>query len=343
MATPQDAAPIMKAEAETEQTGLKETEKDHVPNKKPTIKDAIVFHAEDTTMNVFTSDVGNILKSYGEGPIQQLTACARANIGLKSGRYMFEVKILEQLSRNLLTKQFFRAGLTTGDSSLFFSDATGGICIESDGSIFSGGSKIGAINQWINKDSILAIVVNLADGDENKNTISFFVDGVRACAAVPLPAGLVGKPLFPTVNFRHLSLAINFANPSSNPLPFTCELLGNAAKTDVTLKAKMQPKDGKYSVVCPVGVPGEGIFSWTDMFLEHNPGYTELSNRALLAWAAKSGIIQTHNPAAGVVSNDRPNLRIQINRECTLNFGDAAYHRFSPGLRFEPEAQFCSR
>ncbi len=53
-----------------------------------------------------------------------------------------------------------------------------------------------------------------------------------------------------------------------------------------------------------MGLPGQGVFDWTDRFLEQNPGYVELSDRKLLEWAQKSGC-QNH-AQHGHGSTDHP-------------------------------------
>merc|ERR1712087_106807 len=59
----------------------------------------------------------------------------------------------------------------------------------------------------------------------------------------------------------------------------------------------------------PVGLPDEGTFQWLDMFLEKNPGYTEISSRALLSWAEKSGM--QRDPDYKVRScNDKPDMNL---------------------------------
>merc|ERR1712087_541878 len=61
--------------------------------------------------------------------------------------------------------------------------------------------------------------------------------------------------------------------------------------------------DGKCSIVFPVGFPDEGTFPWLDMFLEKNPDYMELSDRAIQKWMEKSGI---WSDPKGNQSNDKP-------------------------------------
>merc|ERR1712187_14713 len=85
--------------------------------------------------------------------------------------------------------------------------------------------------------------------------------------------------------------------------------LGDAAAADVELVPAAAPKDGKYEVLFPVGLPGQGYFDWVDAFLEKHPDYVELSDRKLLDWAAKSGLWR---PKAQGFSNDKPDMKFGI-------------------------------
>merc|ERR1712039_892781 len=64
-------------------------------------------------------------------------------------------------------------------------------------------------------------------------------------------------------------------------------------------------------VVVPVGLPDEGAFMWLDMWLQKNPGYTELSDRSLLAWAEKSGLWR-RDGYEHRACNDKPDLSLGI-------------------------------
>merc|ERR1712039_736887 len=75
-----------------------------------------------------------------------------------------------------------------------------------------------------------------------------------------------------------------------------------AAKADVQETKAAAPKNGKYDVVFPVGFPDEGTFTWLDMFLEKNPQYVELSDRAMQNWISKSGMWKPQERD----SNDKP-------------------------------------
>merc|ERR1712217_929723 len=72
----------------------------------------------------------------------------------------------------------------------------------------------------------------------------------------------------------------------------------------------MGPKDGKYEVVVPVGLPDEGTYECLDMFLAKNTGYTEISARSFLEWARKSGFFRQANQRRK--SNDKPEIYLDI-------------------------------
>merc|ERR1712194_132491 len=99
-----------------------------------------------------------------------------------------------------------------------------------------------------------------------------------------------GKPLYPHTSFRNVTVQVNWGSAPLTALPFTCKMLQGAARSDLTPVRSSKPKDGKYEVVVPVAFPDEGTFDWLDDFLAANPSYTELSDRAIISWAEKSGL-----------------------------------------------------
>merc|ERR1712217_567569 len=87
---------------------------------------------------------------------------------------------------------------------------------------------------------------------------------------------------------------------------FKCRTLQQAADADVKQSKASAPKNGKYDVVLPVGFPDEGTFTWLDMFLEKNPQYVELSDRAIHNWLVKSGMWNQKSQSQSQTSNDKP-------------------------------------
>merc|ERR1712032_1285639 len=117
--------------------------------------------------------------------------------------------------------------------------------------------------------------------------------------------------LYPTVSFKNVSVHLNFGPEPLAPLPFRCHMFQDAASSDATVLKEEKPKDGKYELVMPVGLPDEGIFDWVNMFLEKNPGFTELSDRAILSWAEKSGVWRPKGFQART-NNDKPDMAFGI-------------------------------
>merc|ERR1712066_792703 len=82
-------------------------------------------------------------------------------------------------------------------------------------------------------------------------------------------------------------------------------MLGDALTKDVSVATEAGAKDGKYEVIVPVGLPDEGTYEWLDMSVAKNPGYTEISSRAMLKWMVVSGFNMT--PGA-VKCNEHPDI-----------------------------------
>lgn len=292
-----------------------EEEKDAPADKRPKFGGVVGFNATDTTLNVVTAAAGKVLMSINEGGMQYLVAGARANVGLKAGRYLFEVKIIEALNPAEISngprgkvpvpRQLVRVGFSTAKSSLVLGDGDGGIYFDSEGSFGAGKTRKHA-SQRFSRDQVIAVLLNLDSRSPNANTISLFRDGVRIAKPQPLPEELKGETLFPHISFRNVSVQVNFGPSPARALPFKCRAVSDAAKDDTEVAQSTPPKDGKYEVVVPVAFPDEGTFDWIDEFLAQNPGYVELSDRALQNWAASSGLPK---PRGGFgASNDKPSF-----------------------------------
>merc|ERR1712087_373871 len=156
------------------------------------------------------------------------------------------------------------------------------------------------------RESLATVVLNLDEKHANFNTISVFKDGVRVCQPIPLPEALKGKTLHPCVVFKNATLHVNFNDPTLASLPFKCRMFGDASAKDATVSKEVVPKDGKYEVVVPVGLPDEGCMTWLELFHQKNPGYTEISTRMVNDWALKSGLSQQDSNRGVTHSNDKP-------------------------------------
>merc|ERR1712194_461530 len=159
---------------------------------------------------------------------------------------------------------------------------------------------------------VLALVLNLDASSPNANTIALYRDGAAVGDPIPMPEELKGRPLFPHLTFRKVSVQVNFGPTAVKELPFKCRFLQGASNSDVSVSASKEPKDGKYEVVMPIAFPDQGTFAWTDAFLEKNPGYVELSDRKVLEWARASGLGYGDAAKGQKGSHDRPNFNFGI-------------------------------
>lgn len=222
---------------------------------------------------------------------------------MKSGRYMFEARIVEQLpvseahgARTPQPKHLLRIGLTLESSSLFLADGTDNICFDTEG-FFTHGKNRTRAGQKLLRDQTVALVVNLEEGSPNQNTVSLFVNGSRASKPQKIPENLRGKVLYPTITYRNISLEVNLGPIPRKALPFTCHMLAAAAVSDV---AQTPKSPGKKECIFPIGLPEQGYFDWVDQFVEKNPGHVELSDRKLIEWAFKSGLGKPKKGREGV-------------------------------------------
>uniref|UniRef100_A0A7S1WDV0 B30.2/SPRY domain-containing protein n=2 Tax=Alexandrium catenella TaxID=2925 RepID=A0A7S1WDV0_ALECA len=309
------------AETEAAKEEPKEKEQDDKKDARAAIKEPVGFHGADTTLNVVPTNGGNVLMSLTDGGMQFLIAGARANVGVKSGRYFFEVKVIEALtpqegwnqgrSRVPVPRQLVRVGFSVANSSLILGDGGEGcVCFDSEGYFYADKKRTPSSTRF-GREQSLGVLLNLDAKSPNANTVSLFCNGARISEPQPLPEKLQGQPLFPHVSYRNVSLHVNFGSQPMSALPFKCRMLQEAAAADVKETKAEKPKDGKYEVLFPVAFPDEGTFEWLDGFLEKHPNYTELSDRMVLDWAEKSGIWRQKGYKAKT-SNDKPETGFNI-------------------------------
>mmetsp|Transcript_101547 Transcript_101547/g.206193 ORF Transcript_101547/g.206193 Transcript_101547/m.206193 type:complete len:917 (+) Transcript_101547:51-2801(+) len=303
-------------EAPKEPEKPKELEEDSPADSRTKVKaDTVGVSATDATLNVMPTVGGKLLMTLTEGGFQYLLAGARSTVGVKSGRYMFEVKIVENINpsetqsqtRTPQPRQLVRVGFSLAGSSLFLSDGPDNVGFDSEGYYMYEKNRKKVAQKF--RHETVAVLLNLDADSPNKNTLSLFRNGIRISEPQALPEKLCGKVLYPTITYKNVTLQVNFGPVSMVPLPFACRMLGDAAAADVEVAAQPGPKAPE--VVFPVGLPESGFFDWVDTFLKANPSYTELSDRKIIEWASKSGLWKPKSQDAGS-SNDKPSMKFGI-------------------------------
>merc|ERR1712187_671763 len=113
------------------------------------MKSSVRFETSETTLNVITTSGGRVLTLLTDAGMQYLVAGARANVGVKAGRYMYEAKMVESFghsgSQGPAPKQMLRLGFSTVGSSLIHGDGDESIYFDMDGGIFVGKKRLGSL------------------------------------------------------------------------------------------------------------------------------------------------------------------------------------------------------
>mmetsp|Transcript_64912 Transcript_64912/g.186776 ORF Transcript_64912/g.186776 Transcript_64912/m.186776 type:complete len:595 (+) Transcript_64912:102-1886(+) len=297
-----------------------ELEEDHPEDdKREQISEPVGFNVPDTTLNAMVGATGGMVMSINEGGLSYLLAGARANVGIRSGRYAFEARIVEmtnqaeppgQQQRSSLPRNLLRIGFSVAGSMPLMGDTEESVCFDSEGS-FHHNKKRSHVSQKFGADVVVTVVLNMRETGPNAMTVSLFKDGVRVAAPQPIPEVLRGKTLYPTVTFKNVSVQVNWGPRPFAPLPFRCRMLQDAALEDVEVLRPREPEDGKFNILFPVCLPDNGTFHWCDWFLSQNPHYTEISDRRIIDWAVRSGIWRPRSPQARLC-NDRPDLNLGL-------------------------------
>ncbi|CAJ1457521.1 unnamed protein product [Effrenium voratum] len=309
----EEAKQELKQEVKQEvQDAPPEKEGDAPPLSGKPLQEDIFFDTADCLLNVIPSLGGKVLMPLTEGGLQYLMAGARANVGVRSGRYFYEVKVIETLNpsegpqrsaRTPVPRQLLKLGFSSQDSPLLIGETDDSVCFDSEGFFYCGKERT-PVSQRLCKDQVIAVLLNLDPSSPNKNTISLFREGVRITQPQALPPGLVGKPLFPHVCFKNITVQASFGPPMVD-LPFKCHMIAQAPEPDAVKGVAPQ---SAYEVIFPMAVPDEGTFEWLDDFLSKHPRYVELSDRAIGDWAEQSGVAR-NKTYTWKHSNDKPDLQ----------------------------------
>eukprot|EP00930_Biecheleria_cincta_P014517 TRINITY_DN12459_c0_g1_i1.p1 TRINITY_DN12459_c0_g1~~TRINITY_DN12459_c0_g1_i1.p1 ORF type:complete len:927 (-),score=276.78 TRINITY_DN12459_c0_g1_i1:70-2850(-) len=293
--------PEKKLKTDAKKEPEEELEKDAKSVSGRKLGEAVAMNMHDSTLNLVPTSQGKVLMALSDYGLQFLVAGSRANVGIKAGRYLFEIRVLEVLMPGMpggktqphspIPRQQCRVGFSTQKSAIYLGETKDSVCFDADGCFISNGKKSSPnVAERFVRDNVLGVLLNLDSTSPNCNTVSLFKDGRRASKPMPLPEHLHGQALFPHVAFRNVTLQVNFGPGLMSSLPFKCRTLQEALASDVTIAAPPPTVDGKYEVLFPVALPDEGTFDWLDGFLEKNPDYVELSDRKIVEWAVNSGL-----------------------------------------------------
>lgn len=301
-----------------------ECEEDAAEDEREKVE-AGTFQASRTysSLNVLPSTDSRLLIPLNDEGLGHLFAGVRATAGLKGGRYLFEVKVLEvrraaeygRRHKNI-PKQLVAIGFSTSDSSLFLGDGEDGVGFDTEGCLILNGQKnwMEGFNDRIpvERQLVLSVLLNLIPDSPNCHTFSLFVNGKRVGRPQQLPEALRERPLYPTVNFKNVTLHANFTAPAMAPLPFKCRTLHDAAQEDVEVLPEPEGNqpDGRHEVIFLIGLPTNGTHAFLEEFQKEKQAsarFTELSAASMKHWAKLSGF-WSRGDELGIEELDRGNV-----------------------------------
>lgn len=280
-----------------------EYEQDYKPSsagKRKGVTGFIGFNAYDSTLNAMVHREGVILGQMGHDGLQNLLAHARCNVGVKKGRYYFELARIDSSKNAAL-----RFGVSL--SSAKFAGAQGSVVFDIEcGLTINGEAKKGLSPQrFLTKSDTCGVLINLEAKHQNKNTISLFVNGVRHSQPVPLPENMVNAALYPHVAVKSMSVGLNLQTILTK-LPFTVQMLGEASSTEVE-KSKIVAPSGTPRAIFPIGTDTD---KFVKDFLAKHPTehFLALTSEYVKEWCLDSKYNVRSDDYSGIAALDQPRL-----------------------------------
>eukprot|EP00397_Hematodinium_sp_SG-2012_P033352 GEMP01035621.1.p1 GENE.GEMP01035621.1~~GEMP01035621.1.p1 ORF type:complete len:611 (+),score=156.29 GEMP01035621.1:45-1877(+) len=239
----------------------------------------VAFNSYDSTINVLVS-ADDVLFTFQQAGLGSLIGGSRGIVGVKAGRYYYEVKVVDVLPSQGQRPEI-RLGFSTSTTSLIGGQDGGFLFDILAGIVYIGATSKAHGGKRARVSDVVGVLLNRDATSEQNNTVSLFINGQRATEPQKLPTD-VGA-LFPHVTFKGCSVATHFSNIVF-PLSFTVRMLGDAAVADVEKSAVVAPDTPE--VVFPIGFDTE---EYVKEFVAAHPHFIALTSKAMREWADKSG------------------------------------------------------
>jgi len=258
-----------------------------------------VMNSYDATPNALVDSEGAMISTVSSDGMNALIAQVRGNIGIKKGRYYYEVVTLEAYQ-----KLEFCIGVSTASAKWVGGENSVGF--DQHHQIRSNGETTGKKSvKPISNHDVIGILLNMDSKATNKFTISLFVNGVRASEPIALPEKMHKEALFPHIAFRGCSLGVNFRS-IAKPLPFVVLPWQQASNMEIE-KSKIEKAETPKAVY-PIAL-GDTEASIAAFLSKHKAeNYIELSKGIFDEWVKQSGIPKKNEFSYGVLALDQPHL-----------------------------------
>jgi len=244
----------------------------------------------DCSFNAFGSK--SLLFTMKSDGFEYLLGGMRGNYGIQSGRYYFEMKMID-------IPKLVKVGFSTASDSLYI-EGKKSFGFDSLGDVYVAGEKTKNANpRWSRTD----VVGLLLDVSEKK--LVLFLNGTKTPTGqvTTIPEeffnadGTLVEGLFPTVCAKGTAVECNFSTQVWKKLPFNVRMLGQAkledvvpcSKAKVTVMPVEEAAANMVQVYMPVGFDTrELIKSWES----ENVDGIVLSPEKLQQWGERSGLVK---------------------------------------------------
>ena len=258
------------------------------------LNEKCVFSKYDCSLNITIDD--GLVQGVTESTMSLLAGGSRCQVGVQPGqRAYFEVKALDMLASNTefsrktgATPNMLRVGFGTASCDLIIGADDDACGFDVEGSVWMGTEKKVAARRF-GKSDVIGVMLNTIKGHTNENTISCFKNGVRLCQPQALPEHLRDTILFPIITVKNCSAMVNLGVfPCWSSPKWKQSLIGQCKNLEEKLMSR--PADGVYECVVPCGIPNSGLYPYVDALQKKTDNkYVEISTRAFIDWAEKSG------------------------------------------------------
>lgn len=243
----------------------------------------------DRSVDFTVRDTTKISTMYRKEGFALMWSGGRANIGVKSGKYCFECKVLTNLHVDLPGDTDEETRNHHGCRIGWSVPTTDVVCLGEDEQSFAYCSTgdILTCNTFTKYgegygpgDAIGCMI------DLDALTISFSKNGKATGEAVKIPENLKGKVFMPHIVIKNTMARFNFHSPSLNESfpPEEYKYIGMAPEEDIE-KSPKGPGRIEPEVIVLVGLPGTGKTTWAKKFERDNLGkrYAIISVESILS------------------------------------------------------------
>merc|ERR1712112_463274 len=177
---------------------------------------------------------------------------------------------------------------------------------------------------------VVSVLLNLNKESPNYNTVSLFIDGVRASQPIMLPDEMKDTTLYPHLMPKFCAIAVKFRYAMA-PLPFKARMIDNAPQEDVEEMPK--PVKNNAEVILPFG---GNCVEWGQEFCKKNPECVLVTQEMCKQWSRESGGHQ-HDRASIILDGGKTLCRI-------MNVRERRYvYAFGSILTSEERTEICKR